>query len=216
MLNAALVCFAVLISSNGTSASPLAQRTRKAMDPTDKLVQEKFTAFEKDHDPAFVYHALDAVEAAQRDTSPGDTAVRKRALSLSLSFLTALDRNIDPKWDPEIDPVRGVPPPISGVPVLGTGEIDPAAIPDPAVRARYEQELKARRDYLKYCTVQFQLRRIDDRATASIGRFVERCYTSSPADRSEFEELLAAAPLSAARKHLLRKLKPRTRLWRFK
>jgi len=176
------------------------------MDSTDKLVAEKFTAFEKDHDPAFVYHALDAVEDAQRDILPGDMAALKRGLSLSLSFLAALDRYIDPAWDPKKDPVRGVPPPISGVPVLGTGEIDPAAILNPAMRARYEQELKARKDYLKYYTVQFQLRRIDERAMTGAKCLLAEMHGGSPSGRQVLEELFTSALLSDARKGRLRTL----------
>ena len=176
------------------------------MDSTDKLVEEKFTAFEKDHDPAFVFHALDAVEAAQRGISLGSTAALKRALSLSLSFLAALDRCIDPGWDPEKDPVRGVSPPVSGVMVYPTGEIDPAVIQDPAVRARYEQALKAKKDYLKYYTAQFQLRRIDERAMAGAKRLLAEMHGSSPAGRQALEESFAATSLSDARKGRLRAL----------
>jgi hypothetical protein len=205
MLNIVLG-FALLQS--GYSGPKLARDVRTVMEPGEKLLQEKFNEYQKNHDPAFVYQALDTVEAAQRGTNPGDTRARRRALVLSLHFLALLDREIDPAWNPNDDPVKGVPPPVPGVPVRGTGEIDPASIPDPTMRARYEQQLKANKDYFKYHSVQFQLRRIDERATDFLKRFVNRCYTGQSKDREEFEAVLADPALSATRREMLRKLEP--------
>lgn len=178
------------------------------MDLTDKQVTEKFAAFEKEQDPTLVHEALNLIEAAERDMPAGDAAARKQALSRRLRFFAALDRYIDPMWDPEDIPVKGVAPPLSHGPVYGSGEVDPATIPDPAVRAEYERALKASKDYEKRYDVQLQLRRIDERAMRFVERFLAERYTNSE-DRQEFEELLSASPVNDLRKEKLRALVPK-------
>jgi hypothetical protein len=187
----------------------LAEQTLSAVDLTDKQVTEKFAAFEKDQDPTLMHEALDLIEAAERDVPAGDTAARKQALSRRLRFFAALDRNIDPKWDSKNMPVKGVTPPITRGIVYPSGEVDPSTIPDPAVRAEYERALKANKDYEKRYDVQFQLRRIDERAMRFVERLLAERYTESLADRQEFEELLAASSVSEARKEQIRALVPR-------
>ena len=170
-----------------------------------------FTDFE--NDPSHIFQALEEIRTAQSHTATGDLEGRKRVLSLTLDFLATLDRQIDPKWDPNNPPVRRAPPPVPGLDVKPNGEVDPRKISDPETRARYERELKAIRDNLRHRSAQLELRRIDEQATDRLKLFVERCYPSS-ADRREFEELLEASSLSDARKKSLRKIvKPR--LWPF-
>jgi hypothetical protein len=179
------------------------------MDFTDKQVTEKFSRYEKEQDPTLVHEALDLIETAERSVSAADTAGRKQALSRRLRFFEALDRNIDPMWDPEDIPVKGVAPPLSHGAVYGSGEVDPATIADPAVRAEYERALKASKDYEKRYDIQFQLRRIDERSMRFVERFLAERYTNSQEDRREFEELLAASPINDLRKDKLRALVPR-------
>jgi hypothetical protein len=196
------------IGGTGTSLSVLAQGKERqtAMEALEKKIQQKFSEFSKQQDPGLIHQALDLVEAAQRDAEPSHAASCRGALSASLTFLAELDRHIDPAWDQAKDPVRGVPPPVSGVRVYGTGEIDPADIPDPAIRARYIKDLKANKDYRAYYNVQFRLRRIDERAMSFLERFIQRCYTASPQDRSELDGLLAASFVTADRRNRLRHL----------
>ena len=176
------------------------------MDLIDKQVTKKFAAFEKEQEPALVYEALETLEAAEHDAPPGDVAARRRVVSRWLRFFAALDRNIDPMWDPKDVPVKGVTPPLSHGVVYGSGEVDPSTIPDPVARAQYEQALKASKDYDKWYRVQLQLQRIDERAMRFVGWLLAERYTDSPADRQEFEELLAASPMNDARKERLRAL----------
>jgi hypothetical protein len=167
-----------------------------------------FTDFE--NDPSHIFRALEEVRSAQRHTATGDTVARKRTLALTLDFLATLDQQIDPKWDPKDAPVRRAPPPVSGLPVSPSGEVDPAQISDPETRARYEQELKTIKDNFKHYSAQSELHRIDESATDHLKLFVERNYTGSSDDQQEFEQLLQASSLSDARKKSLRKLvKPR-------
>lgn len=194
------------------SASPLSERTKHkgtVMDLIDERVAEKFAAFEKEQDPTLVHESLDLIEAAERDVSTGDITARKQALVRRLRFFAALDRNIDPMWNPEVKPVKGASPPLSHGAVYGSGEVDPATIPDPAVRAEYERALQASKDYEKRYDVQFQLRRIDERAMRFVERFLAERYSESQTDRQELDELLSAAPINDSRKKQLRSFFPK-------
>jgi len=179
------------------------------MDFTARRVAEKFDAFEKVQDPTLVYEALEMIEAADRDVMTWDATSWKQAISRRLHFLAGLDRIIDPQWDAEDKPVHGTtPPPTQGI-VFGSGEVDPATIPDPAVRAEYERALKESKDYAKYYDVQFQLRRIDGRAMRFVESLLAEGFTASLPDRQVFEELLAASPVTVARKERLWALLPK-------
>jgi hypothetical protein len=174
------------------------------MDLVDKRVAEKFAAFEQEQDLALVYQALDAVEAAERDASPNDTEARRRAVSRWLRFMAMLERVIDPKWDAKNVPVCGAPPPPMDCAVDSSGEVDPATIPDRAMRAGYEQALKASKDYEKWYGGQFQLRRVDERAMRFVEWLLAERYTNSEQNRQELEELLATSPVADTRKERLR------------
>ena len=182
--------------------------TVSAMDIIDKRVAEKFAAFAEEQNPALVHEALDLIEAAERDVSIGDAAAREQAIRRRLDFFAGLDRHIDSRWDPKAVPVRGATPPLTHGIVYSTGEVDPASIPDPVVRAEYEQALKASKDYAKWYDVQFQLRRIDERAMRFVELFLAERYTNSEKDRYEFEALLATSPVSELRKERLQALGP--------
>ena len=179
------------------------------MDITDKYAAEKFTGFEKQQDPVLVYQALDAVEAAERDALAEDAEARRRAVSRWLGFMAMLDRVIDPKWDAKNLPVKGVAPPSTHGAIHGTGEVDPATIPDPVARAEYERALKASSDYEKWYGVQSELRRIDERAMRFLAWLLAERYTNSAKDRQEVEALLAASPVNDQRAEQLRALVPK-------
>ena len=194
------------------SAAPLAERMEHkgtVMDLIDERVAEKMAAFEEEQDPTLVHESLDLIEAAERNVSAGDTTARKQAFARRLRFFAALDRNIDPMWNPEDKPAKGASPPLSHGAVYGSGEVDPATIPDPAVRAEYVRALQASKDYEKRYDVQFQLRRIDERAMRFVERFLAERYSESQTDRQELDELLSAAPINDSRKKQLRSFFPK-------
>jgi hypothetical protein len=171
---------------------------------TNKRVARKLAEFEKEQDPALLHEALELIEAAEGDVPTGDRAERRDVLARRLRIFAALDRTIDPSWDPEKKPVKGAPPPaVHGV-VYPSGEVDPSTIPDPVERAEYERALKASRDYEKWYDVQFQLRQIDARAMRFVERFVAERFANSPADRQELEELLAESSMAVERRERLR------------
>ena len=184
-------------------------KTLSRTDLTDQQVAEKLAAFEKEQDPTLLYEAMELMEAAERELPSGDTMARKQALARRLRFFAALDRNIDPTWDIKNVPVQGAPPPPShdGM-VYGTGEVDSSAIRDPIERAEYVRALKASKDYAKWYDVQYQLRQIDERAMRIVALLLPGMYSNSAADRREFEDLLAASPVSEPRKDQLRAIMP--------
>jgi hypothetical protein len=171
------------------------------IDPTDAQVADKLAAFEQVRDPVLLYEALDLIEAAERDVRADDAAVAQQAFARRLRFLDALDRFIDPTWDPARPPVKGVPPPADyGGVVFPSGEVDPLAIADPAVRAEYERALKANKNDRKAWDIQFQLRQIDERAMHHLARFVGEMGSQSGEVRRSFEDALARIPLTGPRK----------------
>ena len=179
------------------------------MDLTDQQVAEKLAAFEKEQDPMLLYEAMDLMEAAERELPAGDTVACQQALARRLRFFAALDRSIDPTWDIKNVPVQGAPPPptYDGI-VYPSGEVDPSAIKDPIERAEYLRALEASKDYAKWYDVQYQLRQIDERAMRIVALLLPGMYSNSAADRREFEDLLAASPVSESRKDQLRALMP--------
>jgi hypothetical protein len=179
------------------------------MDPIDERVIEKFAEFEKKRDPTSIYQAFDAINAVESAMTLSDAAARNLAVSRRLRFFAALDREIDPLWDEKNIPPRGVPAPEPHGIVYGSGEVDPAGIPDPDARAQYIQALKANKEAQQQYSVQLQLRRIDERAMLFIGRLLADRYSNSERDRQEFEKLLAASPVTETRKQLLRPLMPK-------
>jgi len=191
-----------------SASAKQAEQTERTMDLIEQRVTENFNEFEKEQDPTLVHEALDTIEAAERDMPVGDATAFKRAVSRRLRFFVALDRNIDPMWDQKDVPVMGVPPPLSHGIVYGSGEVDPATIPDPEARAQYVQALKVNKDDNHRYFVQLQLRRIDERTMRFVELLLADRYTNSKGGRQEFEELLAASPVNELRKKRLRALVP--------
>lgn len=176
------------------------------MDEIDKRVSEQFDAFERDGDVSRAFEAFEVTEGAQRDVARGDAAARMMAVSRWLRFFAALDRYIDPHWDPNALPVKSATLPAEHGVVYPSGEVDPSTIPDAAERARYERELEANKRYARHYTAQLALRRIDERAMGTLGRLLTEKYNATPADREELERLLSDSSASAELKERLRGL----------
>jgi len=204
----------VLIAIAGLSDCllfPRQEQARSAMDSIDQRMSEKVAEFEKMRDPTLLYEILDSLEAAEAGIAVGDTPARKGAVARRLRLFAALDRHVDPTWNQKTPPPHGVPPPPTHGIVYGSGEVDPASIPDPEERARYVQALQANKGAQQRYSVQLELRHIDERARLFFERFVTDRYGSSEQDRKELDELLAASPVNEARKAYVRALMARRR-----
>jgi hypothetical protein len=206
---------AVFAAAACPSASPPASPGGKpdepigdTMDSTEKRVAEKLSAFDSDQDPTRIEEAFKLVEDANRDVTPGDRTARKKGLRRWLRFLAALDREIDPNLVHPETAVPGAPlPPVHG-PVMASGEVDPATIPDPVARAAYVRALQESKEKHRHFFAQTQLRRIDDKAMLFVKVFLASNYTSSEADRQEMEGLFSQPPLSEPRRERLRAVRP--------
>ena len=176
------------------------------MELIDQQVTGKFKKFQTEQDATRVWEALDAIEAFERDIPVGGARARSLAVSRRLEFFAKMDQVIDPSWDPKQVPVQGVPPPANQGIVYPSGEVDPVAIPDPDVRARYVAALKANKADRKRYDCQLELRAIDNRAVRFFELFLTNRYSNSLEDRHEFGDLLNASPVNEVRKARLRAL----------
>jgi hypothetical protein len=174
------------------------------MDVTDQRLADTLAAFEREQNPALLDQALDLVEAAEREVEPGDAAARRQAVARRLRLFATLGRHIDPRWNVDEKPAMGAPPPSTHGVVYGSGEVDPATIPDAAERGAYERALKASREYARWYDLQYQLRRMDERAMRFFERFLAERYAASPVDQREFEALLAESTVDETRKQRMR------------
>ena len=184
------------------------------MDPIEKNISDLFAAFASEENPDLLQVALNEVENVQRYARAEDRDACRRGLSLLLTFVAGLDQHIDPAWDPKKVPLTRVPPPEPYIPTTANGEIDPAEITDPELRARYEQQLRENRDEVKRYHVQHQLRRLAERASDDFKLFGERCFNGSSAEWREFQAFIDSASLTDARRRSIRKA-VRWRLWPF-
>jgi hypothetical protein len=156
-------------------------------------IAERLEAFERDRDSQALDAALRIVEAdlVMAATDPGR---RKLVVEQWLRVLAALDRHLDPSWDPQDVPlVSLIPPPAGGV-TYPSG-VDPAAIPDPAVRREYEHALREARSKADAYRFQLELRRIDERAMEGLARFLADSYRDAETSRDELGPTLAGESL---------------------
>lgn len=75
-----------------------------------------------------------------------------------------------------------------------------------APASRGENSSNPRAAHAEWFNLQYRLRLIERRADESLGRFLQRYYTSSPPDREEFERVLKSALLPPARVDQFRRL----------
>jgi hypothetical protein len=86
--------------------------------------------------------------------------------------------------------------------VYGSGEVDPATIPDPQARAQYVQALKANKEAHREYFIQAQLRSIDERAML----FTKHLLADARITKAELDDLLAQSSVDESRKQRLRQL----------
>ncbi len=164
--------------------------------------------FEKTKDVTNLENAIRAAE--QIDISKltevqKEAQLRHRTVKLWLGILAAIDRSLDPKFDPNDLPEESITPPPSGA-IEYPSAIDPSAIRDPVVRAQYEKALKENSQKAEHYRLQTKLRRLNPHATVDVDRFLTNYYTDSAADHADLESLLGELKLSSWRRQHLRSL----------
>lgn len=198
----------VCIGVPGISRCQERKENTKTMAKGLKEANEQLAEFEKTKEPNLLQSAVEAMEdldfAALVKASSRSEA-RQQATRMWLEVLATIDRNLDPHFNPDDLPERGVIPPPSDDVQLPPGA-DPKAIKDPVARAEYEAALKANHEKHVQYRLQTKLRRLNPHATADVENFLPRYYTTSTADQEELAALLSASKLSTLRQQKLKAL----------
>jgi hypothetical protein len=78
------------------------------------------------------------------------------------------------------------PPPTGGVQY--PPGVDPSVIADPQARQQYEAAIKQNRNKAANYRLQTKLRRLDERLTPQVERFIRLSYTTVPGDQRELND----------------------------
>ena len=155
--------------------------------------------FEKTHAVPDLETALKQLELASAGTlGSGD---REKILAGYLKLFGAIDRATPHLTPGAVPAVNVVPPKVNGV--TYPAGVDPSAIPDPAARARYQQELRANDELTDQYIAAMSLHRRDKRALSLFSVFARGAFGKSSADRSELRRQVEQSDLTSARKNKL-------------
>jgi len=114
-----------------------------------------------------------------------------------LAVIHDIDQNRDPHFDPsDVPSVNLIPPTAKGV-TYPSG-VDPNAIPDAKVRAKYVKQLDENKQKTQRFEFQHRLRRLDARVSEGFQNFVMRAYREG--EWSELESLLTQSNLTLTRR----------------
>jgi len=158
--------------------------------------------FDRTHGVPDLEAALQHLELASAGAQR--TGDREKILAGYLKLFGAIDRGTPQLPPGELPAVNVVPPKVKGV-AYPSG-VDPAAIPDPAARARYEQEIRANDVLSDRYIAAMSLRRLNGRALNLFSAFAKNAYGKSSADRSGLRRQIEQSDLTTARKSKLLKL----------
>lgn len=164
-------------------------------------------AFEASKNVQSLVAAADSLQgidlAVERDTAQR-LALRKDALRTWLTLLAAIDRHLDPRFDPADVPEVKLIPPRSGDVALPAGA-SPDRIADPQARQAYEAAIKRNDAKAAYYDLQTKLRRLNDRATRESERFLEFSYSSAAPDQQEISAAIQQLVVNPSRVEQLRR-----------
>ena len=176
------------------------------MSESIQTVRETLQQYDKSKDVLLLRKAGEQLERVDLFT-PSNPEQRAQARLLTLNawllLLLRIDAAADPRFDPNDPPLTKVAPPdVPGQPSYAPG-IDPKLISDPKVRADYEKALAENRRKTEASQRHWELQAIDVEVSDGAKRFVNRFYTSSPADQNELRETVVKAGVSAQRQQQL-------------
>jgi hypothetical protein len=150
----------------------------------------KIAEFEKTKDVESLRAAMNSlsrVDLGAEQDAARRLATRKDVLQVWLAFFAEIDKNLDPKFDPnEQHYVKLTPPPADGI-ELPSGA-SPDMIKDPKKRKEYEDAIKENDRKTEAYNLQTRLRRLDAEAVINFERFLRGAYSSAwwiPAMRSK-------------------------------
>jgi hypothetical protein len=146
--------------------------------------------FEKEKEPAKLQEAADLlveVDLAKEAEGLKRLALRRETLQAWLAVLASIDQNLDPHFNPNDAPSVSVTPPPSGGAQLPPGA-DPSKIADPKARQQYEAAIKANKEKAERHRLQTLLRRLDEKLTPKVERFIRLSYTTVAGDQRELND----------------------------
>jgi hypothetical protein len=162
-------------------------------------IMNRLSQFETNKSVEILKEVLTSLQNTEDGTS------RKERCALWMEFLTVLDKNIDPNFNPTNANFSAnlVPPPDGGV-QYASG-VDPQVVKDPVARASYEAALKANKEKAQNYELQLKLHRVAPQAELQFNRFLRSSYTSSENDQRELNFILEHSKLSLSRKEQIKK-----------
>ncbi len=163
---------------------------RKAMSDITARAAALVAEFEKEKDPEKLQAAADLlveVDLSKEEDGLKRLALRGDTLQAWLTLLAEIDKNLDPRFDPNDQPRVSVSPPPSGGVQYPPG-VDPSTIQDPQARQQYEAAIKQNKAKAVNYRLQTKLRRLDDKLMPKVERFIRLSYTTVPGDQRQLDD----------------------------
>jgi len=126
---------------------------------------------------------IEGLQVGERSKSGQWSVQRRSKLELWLKAINAVDQMLDPAFNPSDVPQMNIA--LPGVP-MDSG-VDPSAIKDPTLRARYEKALKENAAKAERYRVQTRLRKIDTQWSAALNAYIKSEYKPQDADIDEIK-----------------------------
>jgi len=180
----------VALAAGGALSPAQTGAKRKAMSDITARAAALVAEFEKEKDPEKLQGAADQlveVDLSKEEEGLKRLALRRETLELWLKLLAAIDKNLDPRFDPNDQPRVSVSPPPSGGGQFPPG-VSPSAIKDPQARRQYEAAIKQNKDKAVNYRLQTKLRRLDQKLTPQAERFIRLSFTTVPGDQKQLNE----------------------------
>ncbi len=200
------ISIAALALGGGLSPAQTGAKGKTMSDITARaaaLVAE----FDKEKDPEKLQAAADLlveVDLSKEEEGLKRLALRGETLQAWLTLLAAIDKNLDPRFDPNDRPGVNVSPPPSGGVQYPPG-VDPSKIQDPQARQQYETAIKQNRAKAVNYRLQTKLRRLDERLTPNVERFIRLSYTTVPGDQRQLDDAVKKLIANPQRASALRR-----------
>jgi hypothetical protein len=157
-------------------------------------------------DPDSLVRALEVIERMQPggDMSAEEVRTfREEKLALLLDVLNHIDRELVSDFDFDaIPPLSIAPPPETGLPA----GVDPRAIADPTMRARYWAAIRANQTRVAQYQLQYRLKRIEQDCLDVIETHVRTTFSGSPGDVQTLKALIDRHIESGVRRTALAQL----------
>jgi len=195
---------AVMVWCFGALFAPLAVVAAQPPSPAAAQVQRaqaSISLFDRQRSVDALDAALRSLEGAGSQRLGGND--RTTVAGGYLSLFAAIDRAMPRLPLGKVPKISVTPPRVKGV--RYPSGISPSAIPDPAIRARYEQAIRDNEAFTERFLAAAALRRVDERAIVLFSDFAHDAFGASNADRAALNRQIEGSQLTRARKNQLLK-----------